>query len=425
MYNLNIQESYKLNLERGQFMNIYLKEPDITDADRIEDYNKRWTEINESFVPFVTKETLPKYLSGCTKRKKGETCNYNCINYWIMEGDSIIGTSSIRLNIENDYDMSKYGGHIGYGVIRNKQGQGVGSLACHLLIKKCQEHGLKEVFVSCDERNKASQKVIENNSGKLRYLTVINNPNSGLHTEFNRIYDINIEESLKNFGKVIKPKDSERLNKLCKIDRTNVNDFILIGVQHHLGDALNKIIKATPNIKTFDDIKILYKYIMDNFKPDKEKKYKRFERMAEEIAESKVLTGCIDAATLIAPILKAKGIPTLIVQSAKMDWVKKLQTKSEDYECIEGHAFLEIFLNGKWHLFDSMNGYIYTDYDYDNLSLPNGYYAFCKSPSIFSSGVYGKYTSELNSKRMREIFETFDISKYKEPSYKILNLHEN
>ncbi len=32
-------------------MNIYLKEPDITDADRIEDYNKKWTEINENFVP--------------------------------------------------------------------------------------------------------------------------------------------------------------------------------------------------------------------------------------------------------------------------------------------------------------------------------------------------------------------------------------
>ncbi len=115
----------------------------------------------------------------------------------------------------------------------------------------------------------------------------------------------------------------------------------------------------------------------------------------------------------------------MIVQSAKMDWVKKLQMKSEDYDCIEGHAFLEIFLNGNWHLFNSMNGYIYLDYDYDNLSLPNRYYAFCKSPAIFSSGVYGKYTSELNSKRMREIFETFDISKYKEPSYKILNLHEN
>lgn len=54
------------------------------------------------------------------------------------------------------------------------------------------------------------------------------------------------------------------------------------------------------------------------------------------------------------------------------------------------YTFIEVFLDNKWCLVDPMNGRIHTEYDYNNLSLPDGYIIYRKALNNYSFGVFSK-----------------------------------
>lgn len=89
----------------------------------------------------------------------------HCYTFYLIEDGNIIGIGSLRLNPENNSELSIYGGHIGYGIIPSKRKQGYGSMFLHLLTKKARDFGLKEIMVVCAEENIGSSGIIENNFG--------------------------------------------------------------------------------------------------------------------------------------------------------------------------------------------------------------------------------------------------------------------
>ena len=58
-------------------------------------------------------------------------------------------------------------GSIGYSIRPNERNKHYGTYILSLMLKKCQESGIKEVCVSCLKNNISSKKIIENNGGKL------------------------------------------------------------------------------------------------------------------------------------------------------------------------------------------------------------------------------------------------------------------
>ena len=76
--------------------------------------------------------------------------------------DYIIGYGSV-----NTYYRALYSnfGNIGYGIRPSERNKGYGTLLLELLLEKCRELGMKEVSVSCLEKNIASKRVIEKNNG--------------------------------------------------------------------------------------------------------------------------------------------------------------------------------------------------------------------------------------------------------------------
>ncbi|MBU1292284.1 transglutaminase-like domain-containing protein [Patescibacteria group bacterium] len=139
-------------------------------------------------------------------------------------------------------------------------------------------------------------------------------------------------------------------------------------MQNYIKDT--EQIKITGNIKNIADnfkekdldlILEICNWIFNNFKNienDKEEKMKLFrKRTADEIIESKKLTGCTDYAIVFIALARAKEIPTKYIEAIRKRWLD-----IGDQNHIEGHIFVECLIGNKWYIIDPQEGAIRTDY---------------------------------------------------------------
>lgn len=140
----------------------------------------------------------------------------------------------------------------------------------------------------------------------------------------------------------------------------------------------------------------------------------KFTRTAEEIVASKFLTGCTDYALVYAAVARECGIPSVIVDALRVDWITDMQVKASSAMAnVRGHFFVEAYADGKWFLVDSTAGYIYPEYDNRNFSLPSGYYAMTKSLDVWDSGLNADNIMAAYSGN----FHDFDPARYADPGY--------
>ena len=72
--------------------NVYLKEDDITDIDKLNEYNNDYLNYYTDFVPFVTPDNYQEILEKNKLLKQGiGNCGVCEIYYWVMENGKIIG----------------------------------------------------------------------------------------------------------------------------------------------------------------------------------------------------------------------------------------------------------------------------------------------------------------------------------------------
>lgn len=148
-------------------LDIYIKEDDYSDINRIEEYNNEYRSVYPNFKPFATKENFIEFLKHVEECKNGINNNgLKEIFYFAIENDKIVGHGSIRLNPEIDKNVNVYG-HIMYGVVPSKRRKGYGTLICKLLIEKAKSLGIKDVIISCNADNLGSSLIIQNNNGEL------------------------------------------------------------------------------------------------------------------------------------------------------------------------------------------------------------------------------------------------------------------
>lgn len=83
-------------------------------------------------------------------------------------------------------------------------------------------------------------------------------------------------------------------------------------------------------------------------------------RTAEELYESRVLGGCSDYALAECTLFRAVGIPARLVVTANVDWIH--QYRQDDLAMAEGHCFVEVYLEDRWHLVDSTYRWLFSGY---------------------------------------------------------------
>lgn len=95
-------------------------------------------------------------------------------NYFVMIDDSnptyIIGDCMVVKRIGENTEK----GAISYSIRPNERCKRYGTYMLKLLLEKCRGLNIKEINASCLENNVASQKIIQNNGGKLdrRYFDI-------------------------------------------------------------------------------------------------------------------------------------------------------------------------------------------------------------------------------------------------------------
>jgi len=395
--------------------NLYLKEIEEKDINLLIEYNKDFKKHFPNRKLYINENTFENWLKELKLSQK-DISKVHIFPYWLMNGDKAIGMPILKTNVEADKYFEKHGGHISYVIAPSYRMKGYGTKCLHLALKECKKLGLNQVLICCDDRNIGSANVIENNYGILKDTCI---ESEGEFTgRFHRRYLIKINESLALYEQNA-PKRKSTLNQICNLDRSNLDSFLINNMQSEVGEETLKFSEMVSDVNNIEDIANLYQTFMQEFKPDSKKEVEKFKRLTEEIIKSRICSGCNDAGLVLSTILRLKGIPTVFVSSAHIDWIKELQNENKNASYVQGHIFLEIYLNNKWYLFDSMAGKIYDNYDYNNLSLPDGYYAFRKT---LNNCNFGAYDLKINNEIMYETFIDFDLIKYSEPFYEGINL---
>lgn len=185
---------------KNQFKGVYLKIPEASDIKMVDEYANEYKKLFPNYKGVDQNNYLYKLKEFENRRNAIGTNGLVNIHMWLINNNKIIGHCTYNPELGNNEEMKKFGGNISYAIHPKYRGQGYGTLACHLLIKKCLEAGLSEVMITCLDWNIPSKKVITNNFGIL----------------MDEIYDNN----KKHCRYIVKTKES--INKFLK--KYNINE---------------------------------------------------------------------------------------------------------------------------------------------------------------------------------------------------------
>lgn len=201
------------------------------------------------------------------------------------------------------------------------------------------------------------------------------------------------------------------------IDHSDPTAFLKNGPQTQNNNHKD-ILDQFNNNKDLSTLIEIYSYISSSaFQNSSDMYMEKFGRTVDEIIDSKTLTGCTDYGLVFASIARDKGIPTIFIQTARVDWIyDRIRDKAQG---IIGHILIEVYIDGKWRLVDSTAGKYYSDYDTNNFSLNDGYYVFSKSIEVFDSGVSSE---QENYSMMMNLFRNFNLEAYSDPIYDYIDM---
>ena len=133
----------------------------------------KYENVLEYYNSFEDKFDMNNYA--ILKIEKGKEEYYNYIikyeelMFYLVDSEDenyILGYGCIEDSPELDFHEDFLNtGNIGYGVRPNERRKGYGSKILELLLTKCENRGMKEVCISCNKGNVASQKIIINHGG--------------------------------------------------------------------------------------------------------------------------------------------------------------------------------------------------------------------------------------------------------------------
>ena len=112
--------------------------------------------------------------------------------------DRIIGMINIRTAL-NEH-LSKFGGHIGYGIRPSERRKGYNKINLYLGLKVCKEYGIDKVFMDADLNNPASWRTMEALGG-IRVKEYYNEEEKCEVVDYN----IDVIKALENYKKIYEP----------------------------------------------------------------------------------------------------------------------------------------------------------------------------------------------------------------------------
>ena len=346
---------------------LYLKEINKNDLYLLEKYNEDI--LSHQLKPSITKDNFVDWLQKM-ETSRSDSTKVHFFPYFLMLDDIPIGMPIIKTNIDVDEFWLKYGGNISYVISPSYRRKGYGTKCLHLVLEECLRLGLTKAFLTCNARNTGSFKIIQNNYGILENSFIDNRAHLGT---LNYRFSIDIKKSLESHTEGI-AQNFITIEQICNLDRTDIKSFLINTKQSELDP---KNIYLPLDVDNTAIIKYVCNEYLKNFVFSESNKVDEFSRTVDDILNSKIFFGENEIALIESSLLREKRIPAICVYAGSGD-------KKTTY------TFIEVFLDNKWCLVNPMNGRIHTEYDYNNLSLPDGYIIYRKALNNYSFGVFSK-----------------------------------
>lgn len=83
--------------------------------------------------------------------------------FWLVDDSKEYFLGEIAIRHRLNEALSRYGGHIGYGVRFSEWNKGYGTYMLKLAVEEAKKMGLSSILITCDDDNIGSAKVLENN----------------------------------------------------------------------------------------------------------------------------------------------------------------------------------------------------------------------------------------------------------------------
>ena len=153
---------------------LHLILPDISHKEQWEEIMREWWDNWRKNPRVFFQESFEKLLEVIDSIKdKDDLKNQipQSLCYFLCEQDKVIGMYVFRYNL-NFWDDAINGWHIGYGIRPTEREKWYGKEWLRLVLEQAKKLWFLNVFISCDDDNIGSVKIIEANGWKLERYTL-------------------------------------------------------------------------------------------------------------------------------------------------------------------------------------------------------------------------------------------------------------
>ncbi len=174
------------------------------------------------------------------------------------------------------------------------------------------------------------------------------------------------------------------------------------------------LVQEFPGDNTILKIGLILDWVRKNFDRYRGRGKMVAKQSAQEIFIGRRLSGCNDWGIILTSLLRNLGYPVVFMNAAGIEWAKRYK-KDPSIEFM-GHTFLEIYVEDKWIVMDSVTGEYIEDYDFNDPVIPipkkrageTGYFVYQKGLDHWSLGVH---SIRENEEVMREFALTYPLEK--------------
>jgi len=188
--------------------------------------------------------------------------------------------------------------------------------------------------------------------------------------------------------------------------------WLLPGPQTKVNDLILQASREIDGRNRRERLHQAVEYVWTHFRYDNWLNDQMFRRTAARMFEDGILGGCSDFALVMVALFRAAGIPARLVLTANTEWLRKY--RANPLAIVNGHVFIEVFLEHRWHLVDPTYRKLFIGYDTANPRYPRGELFCLRGIDYWSLGL--EDVVQLNRTYSR-ITASMIPERYRDPSY--------